>query len=125
MRMALFFLASGCAFAQPMTGSFAYNLPAFKGPAYIRLITDGCCCQPYLPADVLYYGGVPQSVPGLVQINAQLPPDVPPGDAVPLYFGLDPDSSIEQMVTIAAQSKFNRMEPSPLLRPRCRSMTVQ
>jgi hypothetical protein len=98
---------------------------AFNSSAYIRLIIYGSCDALYFPADVLYYGGVPQSVPGLVQINAQLPLDVPPGDAVPLYFGLDPDSSIEQMVTIAAQSKFNRMEPSPLLRRRCRSMTVQ
>jgi hypothetical protein len=42
-------------------------------------------------------------VPGFVQINAQLPPDAPPGNAVPLYFGLDPNLSIEQMVTIAIQ----------------------
>jgi uncharacterized protein (TIGR03437 family) len=50
---------------------------------------------------VLYYGGAPQSVPGLVQINAQLPPDVLVGDAVPLYVGLYPDSTVEQTVTIA------------------------
>jgi hypothetical protein len=36
-------------------------------------------------------------------INAQLPLDVPPGDAVPLYLGLDPNSSVEQMVTIAIE----------------------
>jgi uncharacterized protein (TIGR03437 family) len=79
------------------------SLSPFNGSAYIRLDGYGCCCEPYFPANVLYYGGAPQSVPGLVQINAQLPLDVPPGDAVPLYFGLDPNSSIEQMVTIAVQ----------------------
>jgi uncharacterized protein (TIGR03437 family) len=79
------------------------TLSPFNGSAYIRLENYGGCCEPYFPANVLYYGGAPQSVPGLVQINAQLPPDVPPGDAVPLYFGLDPNSSVEQMVTIAVQ----------------------
>jgi uncharacterized protein (TIGR03437 family) len=83
-----------------ITGS---NPPVFKTSAYIRLVSDGSCDAPYFPAEVLYYGGAPQSVPGLIQINAQLPPDVPPGDAVALYFGLSPNSGVEQAVTIAIQ----------------------
>ena len=83
-----------------ITGS---NPSQFKDTAYIRLTSDGSCDSPYFAAEVLYYGGAPQSVPGLVQINARLPLGMPMGDAVPLYFGLDPDSSIEQAVTIAVQ----------------------
>ncbi|HEY6342780.1 MAG TPA: hypothetical protein VIY49_14915 [Bryobacteraceae bacterium] len=79
------------------------NPPVFKSSTYISLVSDGSCDAPYFPAEVLYYGGVSGSVPGLVQINAQLPMDVPTGDAVPVYFGLDPNSSVEQMVTIAIQ----------------------
>jgi uncharacterized protein (TIGR03437 family) len=60
------------------------------------VVTDGSCDAPYFPAEVLYYGGAPNSVAGLVQINAKLPLDVPPGDAVPLYFGIDSNSSVEQ-----------------------------
>ena len=74
---------------------------SFKSSTYVRLTNDGSCDTPYFAAQVLYYGGAPRSVPGLVQINAQLPDDVPPGDAVPLYFGLSPDSGVEQVVTIA------------------------
>jgi uncharacterized protein (TIGR03437 family) len=77
------------------------GLTSFKSSAYVRLTNDGSCDTPYFAAQVLYYGGAPRSVPGLVQINAQLPDDVPPGDAVPLYFGLSPDSGVEQVVTIA------------------------
>ncbi len=79
----------------------AGNPSPFKSSAYIRLTNDGSCDTPYFAAEVLYYGVAPQSVPGLIQINARLPVDVPVGDAVPLYFGLDPDSGIEQVVTIA------------------------
>ncbi len=73
----------------------------FKSSAYIRLTNDGSCDSPYFAAEVLYYGGAPRSVPGLVQINARLPLDVPAGDAVPLYIGLSPDAGVEQVVTIA------------------------
>lgn len=77
----------------------------FKSTAYIRLTNDGSCDTPYFAAEVLYYGGAPRSVPGLVQINARLPVDVPAGDAVPLYFGFsaNPDTGIEQVVTIAVR----------------------
>jgi uncharacterized protein (TIGR03437 family) len=77
------------------------NPSTFPSSVYVRLESDGSCDIPYFSAQVLYYGGAPQSVPGLVQINAQLPPDVPVGDAVPLYLGLYPDSTVEQTVTIA------------------------
>ncbi len=56
---------------------------------------------PYFAAEVLYYGGAPRSVPGLAQINARLPPDVPPGDAVALFFGVSSCTGVEQVVTIA------------------------
>ncbi len=74
---------------------------AFKNTAYVRLDSDGSCDAPYYPATVTYYGGAPQTVPGLVQINAQLSPDAPVGDAVPLYIGLDPSSTVEQTVSIS------------------------
>ncbi|HEY7335907.1 MAG TPA: hypothetical protein VH639_13555 [Bryobacteraceae bacterium] len=81
------------------------NPPVYKSTIYIRLESDGSCdYSPSFLAEVLYYGGVANSVPGLVQINAKLPLDVPPGDAVPLYFLTDPNSStVEQSVTIAIQ----------------------
>ncbi len=71
------------------------NPSTFPSSVYVRLESDGSCDIPYFSAQVLYYGGAPQSVPGLVQINAQLPPDVLVGDAVPLYVGLYPDSAVE------------------------------
>jgi uncharacterized protein (TIGR03437 family) len=40
-------------------------------------------------------------VPGLAQINIRLPPDVPSGDAVPLFFGFTSNVRLEQVVTIA------------------------
>jgi uncharacterized protein (TIGR03437 family) len=75
----------------------------FKGSAYVRLYSDGSCDSTYFPATVTYYGGAPEAVPGLIQINAQLPGDVPTGDAVPLYIGLDTTGTVEQMVTIAVK----------------------
>jgi uncharacterized protein (TIGR03437 family) len=76
-----------------VTGS---SISAFKFTPYVRLISDGSCDTPYFGADVLYYGEAPQSVPGLVQINARLPQDVPTGINVPLYVG-----GAEQVLTIA------------------------
>jgi len=97
--------ATGGGLTQPagsddeVTGDGASNL---KSLAYVRLISDGSDPDnPYFAAQVSYYGGAPRSVPGLVQINARLPEDVPPGDAVPLYFGLAPNLDVEQVVTIA------------------------
>jgi uncharacterized protein (TIGR03437 family) len=77
------------------------NPSTFQSSVYVRLDSDGSCDAPYFAAQVTYYGGAPQSVPGLVQINAQLPQDAPVGDAVPLYLGLYPNSTVEQTVTIA------------------------
>jgi uncharacterized protein (TIGR03437 family) len=77
------------------------NPSPFPTSVYVRLDSDGSCDAPYFEAQVMYYGGAPQSVPGLVQINAQLPFDVPVGDAVPLYLGLYPNATVEQTVTIA------------------------
>ncbi|MGH9660181.1 MAG: hypothetical protein ACRD96_16650, partial [Bryobacteraceae bacterium] len=51
-------------------------------------------------AQILYAGGVPGSVAGLVQINARVPAGVPPGSAVPLHIITD-WSKIEQSLTIA------------------------
>jgi uncharacterized protein (TIGR03437 family) len=76
------------------------NLMPIAASAYVRLETDGSCDAPYYPAAVSYYGGAPESVPGLVQINAQLPEGAPVGDAVPLFIGLN-SGTVEQMVTIA------------------------
>jgi uncharacterized protein (TIGR03437 family) len=75
--------------------------PKLKSSLYVRLISDGSEDAPYYAAQVLYFGGAPRSVPGLVQINAQLPDSVPPGDAVPLYVGFLPTLGVEQVVTIA------------------------
>jgi uncharacterized protein (TIGR03437 family) len=79
------------------------NAPVFKSSAYVRLDSDGSCDAPFYPAEVLYYGGAPDSVPGLVQINARLPLDVPSGSAVPVFFGLDSSATVEQTVTIAVR----------------------
>jgi uncharacterized protein (TIGR03437 family) len=74
----------------------------FKSSAYVRLLSyESDDLAPYFEAEVLYFGAAPRSVPGLVQINARLPLDVPVGDAVPLYFGLSPETAVEQVVTIA------------------------
>jgi uncharacterized protein (TIGR03437 family) len=64
-------------------------------------MNSGSDDSPYFPAEVLYYGGAPRSLAGLIQINARLPRDVPPGSAVPLYIGLDSGSAVEQVATIA------------------------
>jgi uncharacterized protein (TIGR03437 family) len=34
--------------------------------------------------DVLYAGGAPGAIAGVLQVNAQIPPDAPVGDSVPL-----------------------------------------
>jgi uncharacterized protein (TIGR03437 family) len=47
-------------------------------------------------AEVLYAGGVPGSVTGLVQINARIPQETPPGNAVPVHIWF-----AEQSLTIA------------------------
>jgi uncharacterized protein (TIGR03437 family) len=73
----------------------------FKSSAYVGLISDGSDETPSFSAQVLYYGGAPRSVPGLVQINAQLPDSVPPGDAVPLFVGVLGTLGVEQILTIA------------------------
>ncbi len=78
------------------------NPSTHKSLAYLRLASGVECDEfPGFDAEVLYYGGAPRSVPGLVQINARLPLDVPAGDAVPLFFGLPSYTSVEQAVTIA------------------------
>ncbi len=77
------------------------NLIPITASTYVALESDGTDCdEPYFPAAVTYYGGAPESVPGLVQINAQLPAEAPAGNAVPLFVRLD-SGTVEQMVTIA------------------------
>jgi len=96
--------ATGGGLTQPagaddlITGDGATTL---NSSAYVRLVSDGSDERPYFAAQVLYYGVAARSVPGLVQINAQLPDSVPPGDAVPIYVGFLPALGIEQAVTIA------------------------
>ena len=77
------------------------NPMPISASTYVRLDSDGSCDAPYYPAAISYYGGAPESVPGLMQINVQLPAGAPVGDAVPLYIGLNSGPSVEQMVTIA------------------------
>lgn len=52
-------------------------------------------------AQILYAGGSPGSVEGLVQINARVPAGVPPGSAVPLHITIGDSPEIEQSLTIA------------------------
>jgi uncharacterized protein (TIGR03437 family) len=74
----------------------------FKSSVFIRLVSSGNDDDsPTFPAEVLYYGGSPRSLAGLIQINARLPRDVPPGNAVPLYVGTDSGQAVEQVATIA------------------------
>jgi uncharacterized protein (TIGR03437 family) len=78
------------------------NPSTFKSSLFIRLMNNGSDDDsPYFPAEVMYYGGAPRSLAGLIQINARLPRDVPPGNAVPLYVGTDSGQAVEQVATIA------------------------
>jgi uncharacterized protein (TIGR03437 family) len=75
---------------------------SLKQVVHVNLTSDGSCEDfPGFPAEVLYYGGAPESVPGLVQINVRLPLDVPTGDAAALFFRLSPGTTVEETVTIA------------------------
>jgi uncharacterized protein (TIGR03437 family) len=75
---------------------------SFTSEVHVVLTSDGSCEDfPGFPAEVLYYGGAPESVPGLVQINVRLPLDVPAGDTVPLFFSLFSGTTAEETVTIA------------------------
>jgi uncharacterized protein (TIGR03437 family) len=54
------------------------------------------------PATVLYAGGAPETVAGVLQINAQIPAAAPPGPAVPVTLKIGGQTS-PQSVTIAVQ----------------------
>jgi uncharacterized protein (TIGR03437 family) len=94
--------ATGAGLPQPLgaVDQISAGLSSFQSTPSVRLETDGSCDVPYSEAQVLYYGGAPGAVPGLVQINARVPLDVTVSDQVPLYL-VFPDGTIEQNVTIA------------------------
>jgi uncharacterized protein (TIGR03437 family) len=55
-----------------------------------------------LPATVLYAGAAPGNIPGLLQINAQMSPNVQPGTAVPVHVKVGNATSADG-VTIAVR----------------------
>jgi uncharacterized protein (TIGR03437 family) len=55
-----------------------------------------------LPATVVYYGAAPYNIPGLFQINAQMSPNVQPGNAVPVHLKVGNATSMDG-VTIAVR----------------------
>ena len=55
-----------------------------------------------LPATVQYAGAAPGNMPGLFQINAQIPASVQPGDRVPVHVKVGAGSSLDG-VTLAVR----------------------
>jgi uncharacterized protein (TIGR03437 family) len=55
-----------------------------------------------LPATVVYGGAAPGNIPGLLQINATIPANVQPGNAVPVHVKIGDTTSVDG-VTIAVK----------------------
>lgn len=97
------FYATGTGLPEPrgaddqITGD---GLSRFKSSISIELIID-VIAGIGSDVEVMYYGVAPRSVPGLVQINARLPPDVA-GGSFYLVFGISESPAyLEQEVWIA------------------------
>ncbi|MBI3696681.1 MAG: hypothetical protein HY238_17805 [Acidobacteria bacterium] len=54
-----------------------------------------------VPADVLYAGGAPGLVAGVIQVNARVPSNAPSGGAVPIVLSVGGVVSSQQGVTVA------------------------
>jgi uncharacterized protein (TIGR03437 family) len=81
-----------------ITGATIAN---FKDSVFVSLYDDGSDPGFAYSATVLYYGSAPQAVPGLIQINAQLPAVVPPANAVPPFVVSSATGFVEQAISIA------------------------